>query len=125
MVSSAALRFQQQRSEIMINISQRVNYFFQRCDQQISSITSQSNESAANCSGARLVQPCFFFRAAFPLARKRRDSKQPIAFVQAFSQRKMHEGRRLRGALHGKPLIAKGNTQNETIHSSPEALSDA
>ncbi|WP_208454094.1 hypothetical protein, partial [Burkholderia gladioli] len=47
-VSSAALRFQQQRSEIMINISQRVNYFFQRRDQHTASITSQSNEPAAD-----------------------------------------------------------------------------
>ncbi|WP_205195517.1 MULTISPECIES: hypothetical protein, partial [unclassified Burkholderia] len=67
-----------------INISQRVNYFFQRRDQQTSSITSQPNESAANCSGARLVQPCFLFRAAFPLARKRRDSKQALAGTQVF-----------------------------------------
>ncbi|WP_208452980.1 hypothetical protein, partial [Burkholderia gladioli] len=82
LVSSAALRFQQQRSEIMINISQRVNYFFQRRDQHTASITSQPNESAANYSGARLVQPCFLFRTAFPLARKRRDSKQALASAQ-------------------------------------------
>ncbi|MBU9215276.1 hypothetical protein KTD55_14530, partial [Burkholderia gladioli] len=48
LVSSAALRFQQQRSEIMINISQRVNYFFQRRDQLTASITSQSNVPAAD-----------------------------------------------------------------------------
>ncbi|WP_205200536.1 hypothetical protein, partial [Burkholderia sp. Cy-637] len=90
-----------QRSEIMINISQRVNYFFQRRDQHTSSITSQLNESAANCSGARRVQPCFLFRAAFPLARKRRDSKQPIAFVQAFSQRKY-----MKGAACAAPFMA-------------------
>ncbi|WP_205194295.1 hypothetical protein, partial [Burkholderia sp. Ap-962] len=84
-----------------INISQRVNYFFQRRDQQTSSITSQLNESAANYSGARLVQPCFLFRAAFPLARKRRDSKQPIAFVQAFSQRKC-----MKGAARAAPFMA-------------------
>ncbi|WP_230954828.1 hypothetical protein, partial [Burkholderia gladioli] len=66
------------------NISQRVNYFFQRRDQQTASITSQSNESAANYSGARRVQPCFLFRAAFPLARKRRDSKQALAGTQVF-----------------------------------------
>ncbi|WP_208453401.1 hypothetical protein, partial [Burkholderia gladioli] len=63
-------------------ISQRVNYFFQRRDQHTASITSQSNESAANYSGARRVQPCFLFRAAFPLARKRRDSKQALASAQ-------------------------------------------
>jgi hypothetical protein len=32
----------------MINISQRVNYFFQRRDQHTASITSQSNEPAAD-----------------------------------------------------------------------------
>ncbi|WP_186231363.1 hypothetical protein, partial [Burkholderia gladioli] len=101
LVSSAALRFQQQRSEIMINISQRVNYFFQRRDQLTASITSQSNELAANCSGARRVQPCFFFRTAFPLARKRRDSKQPIAFLQAFSQSKC-----MKGAARAAPFMA-------------------
>ncbi|MBN3723299.1 hypothetical protein, partial [Burkholderia sp. Ac-20379] len=34
----SALRFQQQRSEIMKNILKRVNYFFQRFDQHTASI---------------------------------------------------------------------------------------
>ncbi|WP_186229839.1 hypothetical protein [Burkholderia gladioli] len=85
----------------MINISRRVNYFFQRRDQLTASITSQSNELAANCSGARRVQPCFFFRTAFPLARKRRDFKQPIAFLQAFSQSKC-----MKGAARAAPFMA-------------------
>ncbi|WP_230954759.1 hypothetical protein, partial [Burkholderia gladioli] len=65
------------------------------------SITSQSNEPAANYSGAQPIQPCFFFRAAFPLARKRRDSKQPIAFLQAFSQRIC-----MKGAARAAPFMA-------------------
>ncbi|PRE17389.1 hypothetical protein [Burkholderia gladioli] len=85
----------------MINISQRVNYFFQRRDQLTASITSQLNEPAADNLGAQPIQPCFLFRTAFPLARKRRDSKQPIAFLQAFSQRKC-----MKGAARAAPFMA-------------------
>ncbi|WP_208449293.1 hypothetical protein, partial [Burkholderia gladioli] len=45
LVSSAALRFQQQRSEIMINISQRVNYFFSAAINSLRrSLLSQTNQ---------------------------------------------------------------------------------
>ncbi|WP_208455344.1 hypothetical protein, partial [Burkholderia gladioli] len=50
---------------------------------------------------AQPIQPCFLFRTAFPLARKRRDSKQPIAFLQAFSQSKC-----MKGAARAAPFMA-------------------
>ncbi|WP_218921582.1 hypothetical protein, partial [Burkholderia sp. MSMB1078WGS] len=70
---SAALRFQQQRSEIMNRVSQRVNYFLHDIV-----ATAGSSSCAVGLATSEPQQHRFpSSRAAFPLARKRRDSIQP------------------------------------------------
>ncbi|WP_208450665.1 hypothetical protein, partial [Burkholderia cenocepacia] len=65
----AALRFQQQRSEIMNRVSQLVNNFLNDFV-----ATAGLNFRTAEARYRRTQQHCFpSFRAAFPLARKRRD----------------------------------------------------
>ncbi|WP_233632379.1 hypothetical protein, partial [Burkholderia gladioli] len=64
------------------------------------SLLSQTSQLPIQPS-AQPIQPCFPFRTAFPLARKRRDSKQPIAFLQAFSQSKC-----MKGAARAAPFMA-------------------
>ncbi|WP_208455480.1 hypothetical protein, partial [Burkholderia gladioli] len=64
------------------------------------SLLSQTSQLPIQPS-AQPIQPCFPFRTAFPLARKRRDSKQRIAFLQAFSQRIC-----MKGAARAAPFMA-------------------
>ncbi|WP_407853003.1 hypothetical protein [Burkholderia gladioli] len=47
------------------------------------SLLSQTSQLPIQPS-AQPIQPCFPFRTAFPLARKRRDSKQALAGTQVF-----------------------------------------
>ncbi|WP_208457793.1 hypothetical protein, partial [Burkholderia sp. BCC0405] len=73
-----ALRFQQQRSEIMNRVSQLVNNF-------LTSALRLRGSTSGPVARARLphtTNPASLFRAAFPLARKRRDCRQLAAFMQ-------------------------------------------
>ncbi|MDR0239971.1 MAG: hypothetical protein LBJ65_00005, partial [Burkholderia sp.] len=75
----AALRFQQQRSEIMNRVSQFVNNFLHYIV-----ATAGLNFRTAEATTTKPQPHCFpSSRAAFPLARKRRDSMQPPRSTQA------------------------------------------
>ncbi|QHE10357.1 hypothetical protein [Burkholderia glumae] len=66
----------------MINISQRVNYFFARRDPLLRRSLPFGRVHWLPDFGALILPPCFPFRAAFPAARKRRDSKQRNPITQ-------------------------------------------
>ncbi|WP_208455634.1 hypothetical protein, partial [Burkholderia glumae] len=68
--------------EIMINVSQRVNYFFARRDPLLRRSLPFGRFHWLPNLGAPLLPPCFPFRTAFPAARKRRDFKHVCAIVQ-------------------------------------------
>ncbi|WP_232513588.1 hypothetical protein, partial [Burkholderia humptydooensis] len=85
---SAALRCQQQRNEIMITYSQRVNTFLPPRHRNFIIAVSRFRSSSRSTVLPKLKTSHSPLRAAFAVARKRRDSMHIPSLAQALFERK-------------------------------------
>jgi hypothetical protein len=91
----------------MKNILKRVNYFFQRFDQHTASIAFLTNTKKQPIFRRSPCPAWLPLPFCVSVIAREAEFYAPIPLRASVFAKKMHEGRRSRGALHDKPLISK------------------